>query len=79
MASNSMLETFDPAVESVDNYKECIDFHCTATGVKQDRQKGTVFVSYWTIGIHESQNFGKSKVLSRLEPPTNHGINAGAL
>ena len=39
MASNSMLETFDPAVESVDDYKECFDFHCTATGVKQDRQK----------------------------------------
>ena len=34
-----MLETFDPAVESVDDYKERFDFHCTATGVKQDRQK----------------------------------------
>ena len=39
MASNSMLETFDPAVESVDDYKEHFDFHCTATGVRQDRQK----------------------------------------
>ena len=34
-----MLETFDPAVESVDDYKERFDFHCTATEVKQDRQK----------------------------------------
>ena len=39
MASNSMLETFDPAVESVDDYIERFNFHCTATGVRQDRQK----------------------------------------
>ena len=39
MASNSMLETFDPAVGSVDDYKERFNFHCTVTGVRQDRQK----------------------------------------
>ena len=39
MASNSIIETFDPAIESVDNYKERFDFHCTATGVRQDQQK----------------------------------------
>ena len=31
MASDSMLETFDPAVESVNDYKERFDFHCAAT------------------------------------------------
>ena len=39
MASNSTLEAFDPAVESVDDYKERFNFYCTAAGVRRDRCK----------------------------------------
>ena len=39
MASDTILETYDPAVKSADDNKESFDFHCTATGVRQDQQK----------------------------------------
>ena len=39
MTSPSTLEPFDPAVESVDDYKERFDFHCVALGIKEERQK----------------------------------------
>ena len=39
MAGPSTLESFDPAVETVDDYKERFDFHCTALGIREERQK----------------------------------------
>lgn len=39
MASQSTLEPFDPTVESVEDYKERFDFHCTALGIREERQK----------------------------------------
>ena len=39
MAGPSMLESFDPAVETVDDYKERFDFYCTALGIREERQK----------------------------------------
>lgn len=39
MAGSSMLEPLDPAVETVDDYKERFDFHCTALGIREERQK----------------------------------------
>ena len=75
MASNFMLETFNPAVESVDDYKEHFNFHCTATGVRQDRQKA-LFLS--RIGQEVFAKV-KPKTLSRPRPTTNRGTNARAL
>ena len=39
MAGPLTLESFDSAVETVDDYKERFDFHCTALGIREDRQK----------------------------------------
>ena len=39
MVSPSTLEAFDPTVESVDDYKERFDFHCTALEICEERQK----------------------------------------
>ena len=39
MVVQSTLDSFDPAVESVDDYKERFDFHCTALGIPEERQK----------------------------------------
>ena len=39
MAGPLTLESFDPAVKTVDDYKERFDFHCTALGIREDRQK----------------------------------------
>ena len=55
MASNSTLETFDPAVESVDDYKERFDFYCTAAG----SIKGIVLSQSWTGSVLESENIGQ--------------------
>ena len=62
MASNSTLETFDPAVESVDDYKERFDFYCTAVGVCQDRLK-VLFLS--RVG---REVFSKVKTLASPRP-----------
>ena len=55
MASNSTLETFDPAVESMDDYKERFDFYCTAAGVHQDQLKALFLAR---VG-RESENIGQ--------------------
>ena len=39
MAGPFTLESFDPAVETVDDCKERFDFHCTALGIREERQK----------------------------------------
>ena len=39
MASSTTLEIFNPDVESIDDYKERIDFHCTAHDIPQRRRK----------------------------------------
>ena len=64
MASNSTLETFDPAVESVDDYKERFDFYCTAVGVHQDRLKALFLAR---VG---REVFSKVKILASPWPLT---------
>ena len=64
MASNSTLETFDPAVESVDDYKERFDFYCTAVGVRQDRLKAFFLAR---VG---REVFSKVKILASPRPLT---------
>ena len=39
MASSVNLEVFNADVESIDDYKECFDFHCTANQVSEGRKK----------------------------------------
>ena len=39
MASSATLEIFNPEVESIDDYKERFDFHCTAHEIPQRRRK----------------------------------------
>ena len=39
MASPATLEIFNPEVESIDDYKERFDFHCTAHDIPQRRRK----------------------------------------
>ena len=39
MASSVTLEVFNPDVESIDDYKEQFDFHCTANQVPDGRKK----------------------------------------
>ena len=39
MASSTTLEIFNPDVESIDDYKERFDFHCTAHDIPQRRRK----------------------------------------
>ena len=36
MASSLTLEPFDLVVESVDDYKEIFEFHCTALGIFEE-------------------------------------------
>ncbi|XP_065891627.1 uncharacterized protein [Dysidea avara] len=64
MASNSTLETFNPAVESVDDYKERFDFYCTAAGVHQDRLKALFLAR---VG---REVFSKVKILASPRPLT---------
>ena len=64
MASNSMLEAFNPAVESVDDYKERFDFYCTAAGVRQDQCKALFLARVgWEV-------FLKMKTLASPRPLT---------
>ena len=56
MAGPLTLESFDPAVEIVDDYKERFDFHCTALGIREERQKALFLTR---IG-REGENSGKS-------------------
>ena len=39
MASSTTLEIFNPDVETIDDYKERFDFHCTAHDIPQRRRK----------------------------------------
>ena len=39
MASQSSLESFNPAVESIEDYKERFDFYCTAHQIPEARRK----------------------------------------
>jgi len=39
MASPATLEIFNPEVQSIDDYKERFDFHCTAHDISQRRRK----------------------------------------
>ena len=39
MATQSSLESFNPAAESIEDYKEWFDFHCTAHQIPEGRQK----------------------------------------
>ena len=39
MAGPLTLESFDPAVKTVDDYKERFDFHYTTLGICEERQK----------------------------------------
>jgi len=64
MASPSTLELFDPAVESVDDYKERFDFHCTALRIREERQK-VLFLT--RIGC---EAFSKVKTLGSPTPLT---------
>ena len=64
MASPSTLELFDPAVESVDDYKERFDFHCTALGIREERQKALFLTR---IG---REAFSKVKTLASPTPLT---------
>ena len=64
MASNSTLEAFNPAVESVDDYKERFDFYCTAAGVRQDQCKALFLARVgWEV-------FLKMKTLANPQPLT---------
>jgi len=64
MATNLMLETFDPAVESVDDYRERFDFYYTAAGVCQDRLKELF------LAIVGREVFSKVKTLASPRPLT---------
>ena len=39
MATQSSLESFNPAAESIEDYKEWFDFHCTAHQIPEGRRK----------------------------------------
>ena len=39
MATQSSLESFNPAAESIEDYKERFDFHCTAHQIPEGRRK----------------------------------------
>ena len=39
MATQSMLESFNPTVESIEDYKERFDFYCTAHQIPEARHK----------------------------------------
>ena len=39
MAGPLMLESFDPTVKTVNDYKERFDFHCIALGIREEQQK----------------------------------------
>ena len=36
MATQSTLEVFNPEIESIDDYKERFDFHCTAHQIERE-------------------------------------------
>ena len=39
MATQSSLESFNPAAESIEDYKERFDFHCAAHQIPEGRRK----------------------------------------
>jgi len=69
MASNSTLETFDPAVESVDDYKERFDFYCTAVGVRQDRLKALFLARVGREVFSKVKTLASPRPLNELDLP----------
>jgi len=69
MATNLTLETFDPAVESVDDYKERFDFYYTAAGVRQDRLKALFLVRVGREVFSKVKTLASPWPLTELELP----------
>ena len=69
MASNSTLEAFDPAVESVDDYKERFDFYCTAAGVRQDRCKALFLARVGREVFSKVKTLASPRPLTELDLP----------
>jgi len=70
MATQSMLELFNPTVESIENYKECFDFYCTTHQIPEARRKALLLTR---IG---RDAFAALKTLLNLTPLTDVSLNA---
>ena len=70
MATQSMLESFNPTVESIEDYKECFDFYCTAHQIPKARRKALLMTR---IG---RDAFAALKTLFSLTPLTDVSLNA---
>jgi len=70
MATQSLLESFNPTAESIEDYKERFDFHCTAHRIPEGRRKA-LFLS--RIG---RDAFAKLKTLVSPTPLSDILLNA---
>ena len=70
MATQSMLESFNPTVESIEDYKERFDFYCTAHQIPEARRKALFLTRI------ERDAFATLKTLLTPTPLTDVSLNA---